>query len=221
MKRIAIIENSLGLGDYFTKFIPTNSLEVFPDWKTQEFPNEEFDSCIFTGDFNNISDGLLPIHEKQIEFFRSIKNKKIFGSCFFHQLIGMIFGGEVQKRKTRFLGWRKMIIEKEHEIFNGLNDPYFLNLNVDEIITKPINAEVLASNPDCTYQVLKYGENIITCQSHPEILMQEGLDSIHEHRKSLLNNCPDLDEMVDQTKELANDGPNKIFMANIIEWLLS
>jgi GMP synthase-like glutamine amidotransferase len=221
VKRIAIIENSLGLGKYFTKFIPTQNFEVFPGWKTQEFPKDGFDSYIFTGDYNNITDGLLPIHEKQIEFFKSIKNKKIFGSCFFHQLIGMIFDGEVAKRKTRFLGWYKMVIEKEHRIFNGLNNPYFLNLNVDELITVPENVDVLATNPDCTYQVLKYGENIITCQSHPEILLNEGLESIQEHRESLLNNCPDPDEMVKQTIDLADDKANEIFMSNIINWLLS
>lgn len=221
MRKIAIIENSDCLAKFFTKFLTAKEYEIFPVWKTSKLPIEKFYSYIFTGDYNNIHDGLLPIHKKEIEFIKSIENKKIFGSCFFHQLIGLIFGGDVGKRKTRFFGWQKMVIERDHQIFKGLKEPYFLNLNIDEIIEKPINAEVLATNPDCKYQVLKYGENILTCQSHPEILQQEALASIKEHRDVLLNNCPNLDEIVKQTKGFALDKSNEIFLSNIITWLRS
>ena len=221
VSKVAIIENSLGLGNYFTKFLENIKYEIFPVWQSSQLPQKDFDSYIFTGDFNNISDGLLPMHDAEIDFFRSIQNKKIFGSCFFHQLIGQVLGGEVRKRKIRFFGWHKMVIEEEHQIFNGLSEPYFLNLNVDELIKKPASARLLATNPECTFQILQYGDNILTCQSHPEILAQEGLESIEEHRDSLLNNCPDLDEMVKQTEDLADDKANEIFMSNIIEWLIS
>ena len=222
MLKIAIIENSPGLGGYFTHFLEGIDYVIFPVWKDPRMPENKFDGYIFTGDFNNISDGLLPIHEAEIDFVKSIINDtKILGSCFFHQLLGMIFGGKVSKRLTRFLGWYEMVIEKEHQIFNGLKTPYFLNLNVDELITLPESAKILASNPDCKYQVLMYDDNILTCQSHPEILFQEGLDSIREYRDSLLNNCSELDSMVAQTKIHADDTMNKLFMANIIDWLVS
>jgi GMP synthase-like glutamine amidotransferase len=219
--RVAIIENSPGLGGYFTKFLEGIEFEIFPVWDAPSLPKDEFDAYIFTGDFNNISDGLLPIHEAEVDFVKSIRNKKIFASCFFHQLIGKIHRGEVVKRETRFFGWKEMVLEKEHQIFNGLKEPYFLNLNVDELITKPVNAEVLATNPDCKFQVLLYNDNILTCQSHPEILNQEGLASIAEHRKALLVNCPNLDEMLEQTRGLADDSACKIFMENVVNWLVS
>ena len=53
MKRVTIIENSKGLGLYFTKFL--DNYEIFPVWDTSQLPKEEFDAYIFTGDFNNIS----------------------------------------------------------------------------------------------------------------------------------------------------------------------
>lgn len=221
MNKIAIIENSPGLGNYFTKFLEQKEYEIFPVWKTLELPKDKFESYIFTGDFNNISDGLLPIHKAEIEFVETINDKKIFASCFFHQLLGIIFDGTVRKRDVRFLGWYKMVIEKNHHIFDELKDPYFLNLNVDELITQPRTAQILATHPDCKYQVLKIGDHILTCQSHPEVLHQEGLDTISEHRESLLNNCPDLDKLIAQTKDLADDSANEIFMSNITNWLRS
>ena len=221
MPKIAIIENSPGLGGYFTRYLKGLGYEIFPVWETPRLPEDNFDAYIFTGDFNNISDGLLPIHEAEIDFVKSLNNKKIFASCFFHQLIGMIFGGEVKKRDTRFFGWYRMVVESDHQIFNGLKEPYFLNLNVDELITLPQQAKILAINPECKFQVLMYGENILTCQSHPEILLQEGLESIQEHRESLLYNCPALDEMLAQTKDHTDDEANKIFMGNVVSWLKS
>jgi GMP synthase-like glutamine amidotransferase len=190
-------------------------------WKSPILPKENFDSYLFTGDFNNISDGLLSIHKKEIMFTKSIQNKKIFGSCFFHQLIGMIFGGVVEKREVRFFGWHKMTIIERHQIFNGLKEPYFLNLNVDEITTKPKTAQLLATNPECKFQVLQYGENIITCQSHPEVLLNEGLESISTYRENLLQRCPDLDKITEETSKYADDESNEIFLSNITEWLLS
>jgi GMP synthase-like glutamine amidotransferase len=220
---VAIIENSPGLGGYFTRYMSGVEYRIFPVWETPTLPKNQdnFSAYIFTGDFNNISDGILPIHEAEIELVRSLENKKIFGSCFFHQLIGKIYGGVVRKRQTRFFGWYKMSIQRSHPIFVGLREPYFLNMNVDELVTKPHGAKVLATHPDCKLQVLSYGDHILTCQSHPEILLNEGLESIKEHRESLLQNCPDLDDMLNQTKDLADDDANNTFMLNIINWLLS
>lgn len=221
VSKIAIIENSSGLAEFFTKFLDKIEYEIFPVWKTPVLPKNDFQAYFFTGDFNNISDGLSPVHKAEIEFTKSIENEKIFGSCFFHQLISMIYGGLVGKRETRFLGWYKMVIEKNHPIFNGLKEPYFLNLNIDEIVKMPNTGEVLATNPECKYQVIQYGEHILTCQSHPEILLQEGLDSIREHREGLLDHCPELDKMVRETKDLADDDVNEKFLSNIIAWLVS
>jgi GMP synthase-like glutamine amidotransferase len=219
MPEIGILENSEGLAKYFTKFLDPDEFEVFPIWQHSSLPDDEFEAYIFTGDYRNISDGLLPRHEEQIKFIKSIKDKKIFGSCFFHQLIGLMFGGKVAKREHRYLGWQQTMFQKRHEVFNGLKDPYFLNLNVDELVEVPDNAEVLATGKNCKYQVLKYGKYIFTCQSHPEILKEEGLRAIKIHRESLLVRCPDLDDIVKVTRKYANDNDSRKFMNNLMEWL--
>ena len=92
---------------------------------------------------------------------------------------------------------------------------------MDELVTPPATGQVLATNPGCTYQVLQFSENILGCQSHPEILQQEGLAAIAEHHESLLNHCPNLDKMVAETKDFANDDACNVFMSNVIEWLRS
>jgi len=114
-----------------------------------------------------------------------------------------------------------MIIKHDDQIFNGLNDPFFLNLNGDEIVEKPKDAKILATNTDCKYQILKYGENILTCQSHPEIFKQEGLELIKKYKEVLLTRCSDLDEIVNRTQKYAADRSNEIFLRNITRWLLS
>lgn len=221
MNKIAIIENSKGLGIFFTKLLDDKEYEIFPVWKTHNLPEEKYDAYIFTGDFNNMSDGLLPIHRKEIDYVKKIKDKKIFGSCFFHQLLGEVYGGKVRKRVERFFGWKKMQIQKRHQILNGLNNPCFLNLNVDEIIEKPKDAIILATNPGCKYQALQYGENIFTCQSHPEIFRNEGLELIEKHKTSLQNRCPGLEKIVKETEKFAVDKANIIFLSNMTKWLLS
>jgi GMP synthase-like glutamine amidotransferase len=115
----------------------------------------------------------------------------------------------------------KIHVKKDHPVFNDLDDIHFLCLNVDEITEKTDKAEILATNPDCKFQVLQYCENILTFQSHPEIFKKERLEAIKKHRKSLLDHCPDLDDLVEQTKNFADDTKNKIFMENLVEWLLS
>jgi GMP synthase-like glutamine amidotransferase len=221
MKSIAIVETSEGLGEYFTKGLVPDDYEIFPVWSTRQFPNADFDSYILTGDYNNISNGLLPIHEQEIIFLDSIMDKKIFCSCFSHQLMAKIHGGMVCKREERFLGWYRLDILAEHPIFNGIDKMYFLCLNVDEIRAKPKSAKVLATNPDCKYQVLQYGENILTFQSHPEIYFQEGLEAIKKHREDLLDHCAELDLLVERTEGFADDDVNEIFMRNLVEWLRS
>lgn len=219
MSKIGIIENSKGLAEYFIKFLDYDEYEVFPIWYTSKLPEDKFDAYIFTGDYSNISDGLLPRHELQIQLVKKIHDKKIFGSCFFHQLIGLVYGGKVVKRDHRYLGWHQTIFETRHEIFNRLNNPYFLNLNVDELIEIPDNAEILATGQECPNQILKYGKYILTCQSHPEIYKGEALEAIKVHRESLLVRCPDLDEIVKQTKNYAKDEDCRRFMLNLMEWL--
>ncbi len=221
MPKIAIIENSDGLGKYFTQFPGEIEYRIFPVWNTLLFPDEKYDAYVLTGDYNNVSDGLLPFHRKELEFLKTIAGKKIFGSCFSHQLLGEVFGGKVEKREKRFFGWHPVFIREEHPVFRNLDNPHFLSLNGDEVVEKPAPATVLATNPECRFQFFLYGDNVLTCQAHPEILKQDALDIIEKHRERLAIRCPDLDEKLKQTESYADDEVNRIFLRNLAEWLLS
>ena len=222
MKRIAIIENSEGLGAFFINYLEPGEYELFPVWKDPAFPAvEDFDAFIITGDYKNLSDGLLGHHRKEVELVRAVGDKKVFGSCFGHQLFGQAFGGKLGKREKRFFGWNKLTITARHPIFNGLDDPFFLSLNGDEVTVKPEGAKLLATNPDCENLIFQYGENIISCQPHPEIRKEDGLKGIEEHRGDLVDRCPDLDGLVEETKEFADDEASDRFLNNIMDWLRS
>ncbi len=61
-------------GSLFHQMHGSRPVEVFPAWIATELPIHELDdhsAYIFTGDYNNISDGLLPIHRKEVEFLKS------------------------------------------------------------------------------------------------------------------------------------------------------
>lgn len=221
MPKIAIIENCDELAIYFTRFLSGIEFDIFPVWNTPRFPPEEYDAYILTGDYNNVSDGLLPFHEKEVEFLRTIEGKKIFASCFSHQLLGQVFGGRVEKRQERFFGWRQIHIRQEHPAFKGITDPNFLSLNGDEVTHKPETAKILATSPQCLYQLLLYDQNILTCQSHPEILKEEALDIIEKHRDRLSIRCPNMDLILERTKRFAEDAVNEKFMGNVVGWLVS
>ena len=220
MHKIAIIENVEGIGDYFTRFLDPEEYDLYPVWDDKRFPEKDYEGYIFTGDRNNITDGLLDYHKKEIKFIKSIKNKKIFGSCFSHQLIGKIFGGNVENMKEGCLGWNKIIFKKDHGIFEGLNDPYFFHINEEELTTKPDSAVCLATSHKCRYQILKYGKNIITCQSHPEMLKSDAIKIIKDRKDELSEVYNDLDSMIKKSKKYSDDYSSKKFISNIIKWLL-
>jgi GMP synthase-like glutamine amidotransferase len=218
--RIAVIENSEDLAGYFIGHMDGVEADVFPVWKDPVFPTDEYDAYILTGDYHNISDGLLPFHEKEIEFVKSISGRRIFASCFAHQLVAHMNGGMVGQREVRFFGWHPVQVMEPHPVFKGLDDPVFLSLNGDEVIEAPPDARSLASNPDCTYQTLLYSDRILTCQSHPEILKEDAFKIIGKHRDRLADRCPDMDGIIARTEGVADDEASREFMANVVKWLL-
>jgi len=213
------LENSPDLADHFTRYMDPQGFEIFAVWKRPIFPEGDFHSYIITGDHNNISDGLLPFHKKEVEFLKSIQGKRIFASCFAHQLYAEAFGGKAGRRERRFIGWRRLEILEEHPIFKGITEANFLCVNGDEVVMRPEKARLIASNPKCRFQVLQYGENTITCQSHPEIFRDEGEAIVMKERENLRDRCPDLDDIMQKTVGWADDRVNEVFLRNLTEWL--
>ena len=64
MKRIAIIENSEGLGAFFTGYLEEGEYQLFPVWKNPEFPDvENFDAFIITPSSGCATSITLPIRQ--------------------------------------------------------------------------------------------------------------------------------------------------------------
>lgn len=177
MARIAIIENSPLAGSYFSRLARAAGAEpsIVPVWRGALFPGAgEFDSCVLTGDWHSVTGGLRGYHRRELEFIRSIGEKRVYASCFAHQLVAADRGGKVSRREGRLLRWERVELSGSHPALGGLERFDAVCLNADEVTRPPDDAVVLGASELCAYQVLSYGENMITCQAHPEMSVRKG-----------------------------------------------
>ncbi len=172
MANVTIIENSPMLGRYFAHFLDAAGVnhQTFRAWRGEaSFPTGGFGSYILTGDFHNITSGLKEYHLRELEFLESIRGRRVFGSCFAHQLIARHRGGKVVRRDSRLLGWERIDVTGEHPALEGIPEFTAVCLNTDEVEEPPGSARLIAESENCRCQVLAYGEDVLTCQAHPEI----------------------------------------------------
>ena len=67
-----------------------------------------------------------------------------------------------------------MSLSGDHPVIAGIDGFRAVCMNVDEVAEAPASAAVLGSSEGCALQVLAYGDNILTCQSHPEFSFERG-----------------------------------------------
>lgn len=220
---IAIIENSPGLAAYFERGLEERGVafRTFAVHEGGPFPDGPFEGYILTGDYANISDGLEPRHGELMAFIRSIPaGARVFGSCFAHQLLAHLHGGRVRRRGTRFFGWKEIRLEVGHPVLAGLDSPRFVCLNGDEVAEPAPGSRVIGSADDCSVQVATYGENVITFQSHPELLRGDVAEIVARHGPALQDRCSEIERLHEEGAPLADDAVNRRFLDNLVGWLV-
>lgn len=94
------------------------------------------------------------------------RGQKIIGLCFGHQIIAQAFGGTVEKSAK---GWGIGVMAYELETHDGLRTSTSLCAwHQDQIMVAPDNARLIAHSDFCEVAGLRYGDQIISFQAHPE-----------------------------------------------------
>lgn len=137
------------------------------------FPDtvEQCDGWIITGSKCGVNQNL-PWMRTLKQLILDVYAAKIpmVGICVGHQIIADAFGGKVDKynggwgiglHNYRFIGGHEFLIDAPADFtINAMHQ--------DQVVSKPVNAQLFATSVFCTYAGLIYDNCIITFQTHPE-----------------------------------------------------
>ncbi|MBT7903267.1 C26 family cysteine hydrolase domain-containing family [Candidatus Woesearchaeota archaeon] len=107
-------------------------------------------------------------YKKKFAFLKKIKIP-IFGICFGHQVVGVVFGSKVSTG-NEIKCWETINILKKRKLFLNLNKQEKLKQDHREQITLPKNFELLAKSKSSNVEAMKHKtKEIYGVQFHPEI----------------------------------------------------
>ena len=134
-----------------------------------EFPEriDAFDALLITGSKHGVyeeHDWIAPLEN----LIRDAYEKKIktIGVCFGHQIIAQALGGRVEKSDK---GYGVGVMDYELNLPDGSTRHVSLCAwHQDQVVSPPPGAAVLARSEFCEFAGLRYGDEIISFQAHPE-----------------------------------------------------
>ncbi|XP_031563641.1 gamma-glutamyl peptidase 5-like [Actinia tenebrosa] len=148
---------------------------------------EKFDAFLISGSISSANDNkewILKLKEfiqALVSLDKAKKRPKLVGICFGHQLIGSTLGGQVGPNPSKdFILHAEEIVGNEAASkvkgLEGLfdNGPLRLLESHGECLTElPDGAINLASSSSCKQELVKFSDNILGLQSHPDMLKEE------------------------------------------------
>lgn len=129
---------------------------------------DAFDGYIYSGSRHGVYDDLDWIDPMK-DFIRAANTAGIpqFGICFGHQIAAEALGGKAVKSEY---GWGLGV--HSYDIHLGNNGTAskvpVLVMHQDQVIAVPESAEVIGGNEFCPIGAVRYDDNMLTVQFHPE-----------------------------------------------------
>lgn len=177
--RVAIVDNSIDSSIY----TPVEHWKACldSDWdsfraKEYRFPDirlGNYSHLILTGSEASILEREKWV-EEEIELVQDAaeRNIPVFGSCWGHQLLAVVFAGpnHVRRASKPEIGWFPITLERENYLTGDMSQAFVFNSHLDEVIGLGPEFDVFASTSDCLIHAFQVkGKPIWGIQSHPEM----------------------------------------------------
>ena len=181
------------LGDFITERIKNNcdNDDVIAEYFlafSDPLPEDlcSYHGYIISGSHYSVNDDLEWLRKLE-RFIVKLSNfderirPKLYGICFGHQLIAKSLGGKVGKVKKFVIGANTLNIEPELSRKDFFKKSFGENcraVNIfqshgEEVFVLPPNALPVASSDTCKFEMLMYGEHILSSQGHPELTSEK------------------------------------------------
>ncbi len=219
--RILIIEHAeeraAGVADYLTRLgLPFDLLRVYAG---DSLPPPGWGQIIVLSGGpmspHDVYNPAYPFLRAEADLLRGALELKlpILGICLGHQLLADILGGEVEDGQQE-VGWLPVQVSEagaKDPLFDGVPPEFSpFHYHIEQAVTLPPEATVLASSPLCPVQAFRYGETPVWgVQFHPEIGPQRG-ETILRSSSRLSLPADEVAPMIERGYEVYGDASERI-----------
>ena len=168
---------------------PTLSFQVW-DVEQGALPptTDGVDGFIITGSKSSVYEDKPWIRQLE-DFVRRLhrERRKVVGICFGHQLIAQALGGLVDKSPEGWgVGVHSYAITAPTLSADGQGEVLsLLASHQDQVMSAPVDAEVVAHSEHCPIAGFKIADHILTFQGHPEFIPEYSREIMHFRRSMI------------------------------------